>query len=241
MGETEDIIIHPSKAKRERNVPLHGLLLVTPAEYAFGQKLLIDGGGEKRFIYGSSLAVSSASEIFISGPAVGAPVAAMVMEKLIALGAEKLIMFGWCGTIDTELQVGDVVIGGNPLSGEGTSKYYMTPNSPLPSSSLIGGLAESLDDAGISFAKKNFWSTDAPYREDRNYLKGLYRSEGVSCVDMEYSALCAVAEFRNVEFASLFLVSDELYQQKWVPGYTRKAFREKSMSLVKLLTEFRNY
>ncbi len=241
MTLIEDIIIHPRKGKREVGVPGSGLLLVTPAEFAYAQKIVEETGGKKQFIYGSSLAVSADDQLFIAGPAVGAPIAAMVMEKLIALGAEKLIMFGWCGAIDKGLKVGDVVVGNVPVSGEGTSRYYQTGAPPLPSLQLVNSLGAILEQAGIDYSLRNIWSTDAPYREDRIYLEKLHDNADVGCVDMEYSALCAVAAFRNIEFATVFLVSDELYQQKWIPGYTRKDFRAKSRLLVKLLTEVRNF
>lgn len=235
MTTTEDIIVHPRKGKREHNVPPCGLLLVTPAEVHYGQGLLEEHGGTRQFLYSSSLTISADKTFFVAGPAIGAPVAVMTMEKLIALGARKLIMYGWCGVIARDLQVGDVVVGGVPVSGEGTSAYYQTESLPLPSPALVASLGVKLAEAGVPYSRRNVWSTDAPYREDRNYIEKLHDNADVCCVDMEYSALCAVAAFRAVEFAALFLVSDELYQQRWKAGYTRQEFREKSMEMVRLL------
>jgi len=232
---TEEIIIHPRKGKREKVIPSRGLMLVTPAEFQFGRRMLEESGGREQFIYSSSLVVSGAEDFFVAGPAIGAPVAAMTMEKLIVLGAQRLVMFGWCGVIARDLQVGDVVIGGVPVSGEGTSGYYPTDKTVLPATALVAGLRHELQEAGISFSERNIWSTDAPYREDRRYIEKLHENADVCCVDMEYSALCAVAAFRGIEFAALFLVSDELYREQWVPGYVRPDFREKSMKLVRLL------
>lgn len=235
MTTKEDIIVHPSKGKREKDIPACGLMLVTPSELHFGRQQMIEKGGREQFIFSSSLTLASDEKFFIAGPAIGAPVAAMTMEKLIVLGARKIIMFGWCGTIDRELQVGDVVIGGEPVSGEGTSRYYPTAAVPLPAQSLISALGQLLAAKNISYSTKNVWTTDAPYREDRHYISSLHDNAGVGCVDMEYSALCSVAAFRGIEFASLFLVSDELYQERWVPGYVRSDFREKSKLLVSIL------
>ncbi|SHO46179.1 nucleoside phosphorylase [Desulfopila aestuarii] len=231
----EDIIIHPKRSKREHEVPPCGLMLVTPSELQFGRKQLVEKGGRDQFIFSSSLTISPDDRFFIAGPAIGAPVAAMTMEKLIVLGARKIIMFGWCGTIDPLLRVGDVVIGGEPVSGEGTSRYYPTASSPLPSSELTSSLSQTLEAEGVRHSKRNVWTTDAPYREDRNYIQGLHDNADVCCVDMEYSALCAVAAFRGIAFAAVFLVSDELYQERWMPGYIRSDFREKSKLLVSIL------
>jgi uridine phosphorylase len=201
----------------------------------YGQRLLEECGGKKQFLHGSSLMISADGSLFIAGPAVGAPVAAMTLEKLIALGARRVVMFGWCGAISRELKVGDVVVGGIPVSGEGTSRYYQTALPAVPSCNLVAKIGEILNEAGIDYTERNVWSTDAPYREDRIYIEKLHDDADVCCVDMEYSALCAVGAFRAVEFAAVFLVSDELYQERWQPGYTRREFRVKSKGLVGLL------
>lgn len=235
MNAAEQIIIHPQKAKKERDIAADGFLIVTPNEFRQAREQLRSAGGREQFAYGTSLMVAADDRYFIAGPAIGAPVAAMVLEKLIVLGARRIVMYGWCGAISTQLQVGDAVIGSTPVSGEGTSQYYQTPERPLPSSSLSGGLERVLTNAGVDVSKRNIWSTDAPFREDRVYLAQLHDSADVCCVDMEYSALCAVAAFRGIEFGGLFLVSDELYRERWQPGYIRDDFRQKSAALVQLL------
>lgn len=235
MTSAEQIIIHPRKAKKERDIPADGFLIVTPNEFRQARDLLRLAGGREQFMYGASLIVAADDRYFIAGPAIGAPVAAMVLEKLIVLGARRIIMYGWCGAIATQLQVGDVVIGSTPVSGEGTSRYYRTSERPLPSLLLADGLARALAKAAVEVSRRNIWSTDAPFREDRAYLAQLHDNADVCCVDMEYSALCAVTAFRGVEFAGLFLVSDELYREHWQPGYIREDFRRKSTELVQLL------
>ncbi|WP_419174499.1 hypothetical protein [Desulfosediminicola sp.] len=232
----EQIIIHPAKGKKEKTVPETGLLVATAGEARLAQKLLMNNGGRQQNIYISKLAVSAEADLFAAGPTIGAPFAVMTMEKLIALGARKIILFGWCGAVTEEYSVGDVVVGGVPVSGEGTSHHYPLDSPAMPSMPLCDSLSDLLDRAGIQHSHANIWSTDAPYREERSYLAELHKNADVKCVDMEYSALCAVAQFRNVEFSALFLVSDELYRDKWQPGYVRRDFRDKSSELVALLT-----
>ena len=47
---------------------------------------------------------------FIAGPAIGAPMAVMTMEKLIALGARRIFLFGWCGSMRDSLGIGDLLL-----------------------------------------------------------------------------------------------------------------------------------
>jgi len=76
------------------------------------------------------------------------------------------------------------------------------------------------------------WSTDAPYREKRSYLRKLQLEEDVSAVDMEYSALCSAAYFRKIDFAALLLVSDEVWDKNWNPGFSRQDFKIRSRMLI---------
>lgn len=227
----DDIIVHPVRGIREKSIPACGILLVNPTEARTALQTLIDRGGDQRFLFHSGLVVSPQNDYFVAGPAIGAPMAAMVLEKLIVLGAERVVMAGWCGAIDPELRVGDTVLGGTGHPGEGTSRYYGGDDTFLPSSRLLEKLQASLHLAG----PLPIWSTDAPYRESRKMLKALAGKYNVAAVDMEYTALCAVAAFRKIDFASLFLVSDELWKPEWHPGFTGKVFKRKSKAQIKLL------
>jgi len=227
----DDIIVHPTRGVREKSVPPCGILLVNPTEARTGLQTLIDRGGDQRFLFHSGLAVSPQNDYFVAGPAIGAPMAAMVLEKLIVLGAERVVMAGWCGAIDQNLGVGDTVLGGPGHSGEGTSRYYGSDDKFLPSSRLLEKLQSSLHLAD----PLPIWSTDAPYRESRKMLKALAGKYNVAAVDMEYTALCAVAALRNIDFSSIFLVSDELWKPEWHPGFNGKVFKRKSKAQIKLL------
>ncbi|MEN8258972.1 MAG: hypothetical protein ABFS09_14020, partial [Thermodesulfobacteriota bacterium] len=80
------------------------------------------------------------------------------------------------------------------------------------------------------------WTTDAPYRELPSKIKQLIE-QGIMAVDMEFSALCTVAAFRNIEFAAIMLVSDELYHATWQAGFTGKRFKKKSRELFATLSK----
>lgn len=227
----DDIIVHPSRGVREKTIPSCGILFVNPTEARVALQTLIDRGGDQRFLFHSGLVVSPDNDFFVAGPAVGAPMAAMVLEKLIVLGAAKVVMAGWCGAVSPDLRVGDTVLGGLAHPGEGTSRYYSSDDVCQPSLRLLENLQASFD--GI--APLPVWSTDAPYRESRKMLEALAKQYSVSAVDMEYSALCAVAAFRKIDFASLFLVSDELWKDEWRPGFGGKVFKRKSKAQIKQL------
>lgn len=227
----DDIIIHPSRGVREKTIPSCGILFVNPTEARGALRTLIDRGGDQRFLFHSGLVVSPDNDFFVAGPAVGAPMAVMVLEKLIVLGAAKVVMAGWCGAVSPDLRVGDTALGGAGYSGEGTSRYYTDDDFSQPSSRYLARLQSVFDLQ----ASTPLWSTDAPFRESRKMLQALAVRYRIAAVDMEYSALCAVAAFRKIDFASLFLVSDELWKDDWRPGFGGKVFKRKSKAQIKQL------
>lgn len=229
----DDAIISPRRGKSERVLPRTGVLLINPKEAAYGHSLIRDRGGEMRNIPHSKLSVCSSGKFFVAGPAVSSPIATLIAEKLIALGAERLYALSWCGALSPELLIGDTVIGGIPLSGEGTSRYYTTDTESAPSSLLSQRLRQYAAQFGFDTVIGRIWSTDAPYRESRAFLRKIYLEKQIVGVDMEYSALCAVCMFRKIEFASLFLVSDELWGDKWKPGFSNNDFQEKNRLLTR--------
>ena len=158
------------------------------------------------------------------GPMIGAPYAVMILEKLIVLGAKKILFFGWCGSIQQGVRIADFVVPDRAVIGEGTSGYYPVDNEyPKPCDAMINAIEQSLQTCSVPFHKGPVWSTDAPYRETRQKVL-LLRSEGVLGVDMELSALFTAARFRQVEIGALLVVSDELGTLRWRPGFSSGKF-----------------
>lgn len=231
----KDIIISPRRGKNEKRIPESGILLVNPTEAKYAQAKLLSEGGERRVFHHSQLCIDSDNQFFIAGPAVSAPVAAMTVEKLIALGARRIYLFSWCGAISPLLRIGDVIVGGEPLAGEGTSLYYRTNRPSLPSIKCAGKLQMAARQMDMRVQVGKIWTTDAPYRENRRFLKRIWQEDGVVGVDMEYSALCAVCGFRNIEFAGIFIISDELWGEKWRPGFKKSEFLVTGRKIIDLL------
>lgn len=216
-------------------IPETGLFFVNPAEATNAVNKMVTEGGKKRFFFNSMLCVNGDETFFVAGPAVGAPMAVLCMEKLIVLGAKRLILVGWCGALQHGLEVGSVLLPGQALCGEGTSRYYSCDLGPKPSASLMAWLRDTLDRSEIAWQEGRVWSTDAPYRETRDLLARLHKEQDIVAIDMEYSALCTVALFRGIEFAALMLVSDELWQKEWKPGFSTPAFRRRSQDMSGML------
>lgn len=234
-----DMIINPRKEKGEKDIPEFGIFFINPAEYTRFKNSYDKRRWEQRTLFNSNLYVRCDNDMFVAGPAIGAPMATMCLEKLIVLGAKKIVVFGWCGGLLESDNICDIVIGTSAISGEGTSTYYSDDKEFPCSNALSSVLCEQLHKNSLTFRDGILWSTDAPYRESRDMFTGLVAKHRIDCVDMELSALCSVAKFRSIELAGLFLISDLPLDEKWSAGYRTKSFRKRSNSMVELLMEIK--
>lgn len=164
-------------------------------------------------------------KISVFGTPLGAPQAAIILERLIAMGARKIFAFGCCGSLQSELSIGHMVIPTEALSEEGTSLHY-----PLPQG--VGGKAdefiaqiclENCREKKYKVRSGKVWTTDAIYRETRGKVKS-YGGMGLLAVEMEMAALFTVAAFRQVRFGGLMVVSDELATLEWKRGILNPLF-----------------
>jgi uridine phosphorylase len=236
-----EIIINPCRDKGDPEIPSTGLLLINPAEADAGLRLAKNKGGSQHFLFNSRLMLipenESSGSFFIAGPAVGAPMAVLTLEKLIALGAHRIITFGWCGSLSSIMKIGDVLLPTWAISNEGTSAHYPVSSRPESHTPTHNTLSEGLTAQRFTIHSGPIWTTDAPYRESFSQVKQL-GEEGILGVDMEYAALIAAATFRKVELTTVLLVSDELWHGKWKPGFRTKEFKKKSRDILHFLADF---
>lgn len=149
----------------------------------------------------------------------GAPAASMLLEELIAFGVTRAVLIGYCGSIQDEFVLGDVILPTRAVREEGTSHHYLPMDAECrPDAMLLGSLHRWLRQSGMTSGSGAIWTTDAPYRETREKVE-LYRAKGVLAVDMEMAALFAVGAVRRVEVVGLALVSDGFSQSGWRPGF----------------------
>jgi len=160
------------------------------------------------------------------GPFMGAPQAAMLVEVLSAWGGKDFLFLGWCGAIDPRVRTGDILLPTSAFIDEGTSRGYEVDSDlvELPCESLLEEIKAALTEDGLSFKEGIVWSTDAVFRETPSKVR-TYRSRGALAVEMEISACLTVARLRGVRFAAILVVSDELTELRWRPGFRAPRFQ----------------
>ncbi len=162
----------------------------------------------------------------IAGPAVGAPYAVMLLETLIAWGAKEFIFLGWCGAIRGEVSIGDIIVPDSAFIDEGTSVHYglEAGDEAFPDKDLARRTRQLLMEQDVTCHRGAVWSTDAIYRETPSRVKH-YRNKGALAVEMEVSAMFSVGTHHHVNVAALLVVSDELSDLTWRPGFKTDRFK----------------
>jgi uridine phosphorylase len=156
----------------------------------------------------------------------GAPMAVMLLEQLIALGARHFLYLGFCGALSTSYRIGDCFIPERAVREEGTSYHYLPAEIvPISSVRLNAILLTQAARQRLPVRQGPIWSTDAPYRETVHKIQ-YYQNAGIHAVDMEMAALFAVGDYRGCEITALLIVSDECYHPVWKPGFGLPRLRQ---------------
>ena len=174
-------------------------------------------GKEKQTDWGILYRIERTAVLF---QAVGAPLAVLSLEKLVASGAKEILILGFCGSLNPEYKLASPVSVAKAYSNEGTSCHYCPGQKVFPASpGLQKAVEKRLKDRELPFLRGVAVSTDAPYRETPAWIRKM-RQRGIDVVDMEASAVFGLASFHKLPAAALMIVSDELFSGRWKNGFS---------------------
>ena len=170
-------------------------------------------------------AVRGDREYVIFNCDVGAPMAAGLFEEVYHKGVDTVIIFGTCGVLDSKIDDCAIIIPDSAIRDEGTSYHYAPPSDEIAVNltlakenlavpDVMDSFVALLEELGIRYTKGKTWTTDAFFRETRDKLERR-KAAGCVCVDMECSALAAVAQFRGKNAFSFFYAADNLDSEEW--------------------------
>ena len=146
---------------------------------------------------------------------VGSPLAAGLLEETIAQGCTHFVVCGGAGALHPDLPLGHLVVVASAVRDEGTSFHYRPASREIELDAQARQvLTDVLDERGAPYVVGRTWTTDAPYRETPAKVAAR-RSEGCLTVEMEASALAAVAAFRGVRLAQVVYCGDDLAGEVW--------------------------
>lgn len=148
-------------------------------------------------------------EIVLCQAPVGASASAQIMDWLIGYGVHKIISAGSCGALE-KFSEGSFLVPKKALRDEGTSYHYASPSRFIDiNEKARKAIEKTINEHGLRYREVITWSTDGFFRETKEKVE--YRkSEGCSVVEMECSALAAVAAMRNAVWGMILYTADSL-------------------------------
>lgn len=172
----------------------------------------------------------------VVGPIIGSPYAAILLENLIAWGAQDFIFFGLCGSVSPEVEIGDIILPSGSYIEEGTSLHYGKQTGAVSycSEGIRKHLKVTCSEEKLAFQEGLVWTTDAVFRETKALVRS-YREKGAIAVEMELSALFTIGAFRGVNIGAALVVSDELSTYNWKPGFGSDRFKKQCKTAQRMI------
>lgn len=151
-------------------------------------------------------------------PHVGAPAAAGFIEDLVPWGGRHFVFCGAAGALRGDIAHGHLIVPAAAIRDEGLSYHYLPPADEIAlQPRCVEACREALDSLHYPYIEGKTWTTDAFFRETEKKAQRR-REQGCVSVEMECAGLAAVAQFRNVDFAQFFYVTDTLDGPQWDNG-----------------------
>jgi DeoD family purine-nucleoside phosphorylase len=147
--------------------------------------------------------------VSVQATGMGTPSAAIVVEELIGLGAERLLRVGTCGGLQPDLTLGSLVLALTAVPADGTTHQYLRgePHAPTADWDLLHGAVHAAKELGKTVRVGPIASSDTFYDPDPDRRRR-WAERGVLAVEMEAAALFTIAALRKVRAGCLLVVSD---------------------------------
>lgn len=158
------------------------------------------------------------TDIGVVKTTVGAPITSALAEEIsYVYSCRKFVMFGSCGGLDSSIAPGKLIVPTHAYRDEGVSYHYAPPADYIEVKNHAF-VASALDSLGVGYVTGRTWTTDAFYRET-DLLCARRRAEGCIAVEMEVSAVQAVADFYGLELYNFLYRADNLDAASWECSY----------------------
>lgn len=154
-------------------------------------------------------------KVCLASGQLGAAAAAMELDELIAMGIDKFVVCGGAGVLRGDIAVGRLMLPESAVRDEGASYHYLPPSREAhPHPRALAAIRARLEAEGLPYVAGKTWTTDGVFRETRARAEAR-AAEGCISVEMEASALFAVAQFRGVTLGQILYGGDDLSGEEW--------------------------
>lgn len=142
-------------------------------------------------------------ELTICSTGIGCPSAAIAVEELARVGVETFIRVGTIGALQSDIEVGDMIVATGAAKEEGTSKRYESETYPaVPDYQTLTALVQSAEANDEEIHVGPIVSDDAFYNESDEYVAD-WEEAGLLAIEMEASAVFSLARRRGMNAGAI--------------------------------------
>ncbi|MFC7098398.1 nucleoside phosphorylase [Halobaculum marinum] len=142
-------------------------------------------------------------DLTICSTGIGCPSAAIAIEELRNVGVETVIRVGTCGGLQTDVEIGDMVVATGAAKEEGTSKRYESETYPaVPDYETLTALVDAAEANDEQVHVGPIVSDDAFYNESDEYVAD-WEEAGLLAIEMEAAAVFSLARRRGMNAGAI--------------------------------------
>jgi len=177
---------------------------------ALAQQLLTEPkmSNHARGLWGYTGETAAGHALSIQSTGMGGPSAAIVLEELAELGVRRAVRVGTCGALAPELGHGDLVVAGQALAEDGTSRALGADERAEADPDLTASLAGELGIAPALTVTTDLFYESRGGHGSPTSDPDHWRARGAVAVEMEAASLFALGERLGIATACLLAVSD---------------------------------
>ncbi|MCY4731900.1 nucleoside phosphorylase [Natronomonas gomsonensis] len=151
-------------------------------------------------------------DLTICSTGIGSPSAAIAVEELAAVGVETFIRVGTTGALQSDIEIGDMVVATGAAKDEGTTKRYEAVEVPAVADyEALSTLVESAERRQAPVHVGPIATDDAFYAETQTYVEA-WNDAGLLCVEMEAAALFTLARRKGLAAGAICTVDGNLVE-----------------------------
>ena len=156
----------------------------------------------------------------ICSTGIGCPSAAIAIEELNAVGVETVIRCGTTGALQSDIEIGDMVVATGAAKEEGTTKRYESGVYPaVPDYDVLSGLVDAAEANDEDVHVGPVVSDDAFYAETDDYVDD-WEAANLLAIEMEAAAVFSLARRKGMGAGAICTVDGNLVEgtQKGADG-----------------------
>ncbi len=151
-------------------------------------------------------------DLTICSTGIGSPSAAIAAEELKNVGVETLLRVGTTGALQSDIEIGDMVVATGAAKDEGTTKRYESVTYPaVPDYDVLSSLVEVAEENDEEVHVGPIATDDAYYAETDEHVTD-WEAAGMLAVEMEAAALFSLARRNGMRAGAICTVDGNLVE-----------------------------